>query len=240
MKKIMFEHRRFGLEQAVLERQKTMTRRGAKLPDGLTGELVWNPVMGIDGKGRVYFTVDCIDGKRRDLYPMYQIGEVVAVAQAYQDIPMETLMKQRLDGEADRWPFEDLVKQSKGYANKMYVAAKLMPNRIKITNIKLERMQDISDDDCRKEGIIYVQWRQYPEPFSDRYVDHDLWTVPKFREQFENAWIDDDPDAFAGTSPKAAFHVIIRKLMGKKMWDANPWVWGYEFELEPHRGTGTV
>jgi hypothetical protein len=39
--------------------------------------------MGIDSKGRVYFTVDCIDGKQRDLYPQYQIGEEVAVAQSY-------------------------------------------------------------------------------------------------------------------------------------------------------------
>lgn len=231
MKKIMFDHRRFGLEQAVLDLIKTMTRRGAKLPDGLEPQDVWNPVMGIDEKGKVYFTVDCIDGKQRDLYPQYRIGEMVALAQSYENIPIEALMKQRLDGNADRWPFGDLIKQSKGYRNKMYVAACLMPHRIKITNIKLERMQDITDEDCRKEGIIYVQWRQYPEPFSDHYVDRDLWTVPKFREQFEDDWIDDDPDAFAGTSPKSAFYVIIRKLMGKKVWDSNPWVWVYEFEL---------
>ena len=231
MQKIMFDHRRFGLEQAVLERLKTMTRRGARLPYGLEPQDVWNPVMGIDEKGKVYFTVDCIDRKQRDLYPQYQVGEVVAVAQAYQDVPMKTLMKQRLDGEADRWPFEELVKQSKGWANKMYVAARLMPHRIRITNIKLERMQDISDEDCRKEGIVFVQWRQYPEPFSDRYVDHDLWTVHKFRDSVNDSWDDQDPDEFLAKSPKAAFYVIVRKLMGKKTWDRNPWVWVYEFEL---------
>ena len=169
MQKIMFDHRRFGLEQAVLERLKTMTRRGARLPDGLEPQDVWNPVMGIDDRGRVYFTVDCIDGKQRDLYPQYQVGEVVAVAQAYQDIQMAALMKQRLDGEADRWPFEELVKQSKGWANKMYVAARLMPHRIRITDIKLERMQDISDEDCRKEGIVFFD--------KDVYVDDEQYQL---------------------------------------------------------------
>lgn len=231
MKKAMFEHRKFGLEQAVIELLKTMTRRLAKLPDGLGPEDVWNPVMGIDEKGRVYFTVECSDGKQRDLYPRYQIGEVVALAQAYQNVPMEHLMKQRMDGNADRWPFEELIKNSKGYKNKMYVVACLMPHRVKITNIKLERIQDISYEDCRKEGIIYVQWRQYPEPFSDRYVDHDLWTLPKFEQQFTDAWSDDDPDAWAANSPKTAFAVLIRKMCGKKAWDLNPWVWAYEFEL---------
>ena len=85
MKKIMFS-RKYGLEQAAIELLKTMTRRGAKLPPDLKPQDVWNPVMGIDAKGRVYFTVDCIDGKQRDLYPQYQIGEEVAVAQSYLDI----------------------------------------------------------------------------------------------------------------------------------------------------------
>jgi hypothetical protein len=92
-------------------------------------------------------------------------------------------------------------------------------------------MQDISDEDCRKEGIIYVKWRQYPEPFSDRYVDHDLWTLPKYEQQFTDAWSDDDPDAWAAENPKTAFAVLIRKMCGKKAWDSNPWVFVYQFEL---------
>lgn len=231
MQKIMFEHRIFGLEQAVIDRLKGMTRRTAKLPDGLEPSDVWNPVMGIDSKGRVYFTVDCIDGKQRDLYPRYQIGEEVAVAQSYLDIKG----RKKLFDPKDWWEIEASHNKPmhaiKGVDNKMYVKAELMPHRIKITNIKLERMQDISDEDCRKEGIIYVKWRQYPEPFSDRYVDHDLWTLPKYEQQFTDAWSDDDPDAWAAESPKTAFTVLIRKMCGKKAWDSNPWVFVYQFEL---------
>ena len=231
MQKIMFEHRIFGLEQAVIDRLKGMTRRTAKLPDGLEPSDVWNPVMGIDSKSRVYFTVDCIDGKQRDLYPRYQIGEEVAVAQSYLDIKG----RKKLFDPKDWWEIEAAHNKPmhaiKGVDNKMYVKADLMPHRIKITNIKLERMQDISDEDCRKEGIIYVKWRQYPEPFSDRYVDHDLWTLPKYEQQFTDAWSDDDPDAWAAESPKTAFTVLIRKMCGKKAWDSNPWVFVYQFEL---------
>ena len=239
MQKIMFERRRFGLDQAVIDRLKEMTRRTAKLPDGLEPSDVWNPVMGIDVKGKVYFTVDCIDGKQRDLYPRYQIGEEVAVAQNYDQVLTEMLSSVK-NHESDAFrPFRQFSEQGRfgiwdkepGLSNKMYVRADLMPHRIKITNIKFERMQDISDEDCRKEGVIYVHWRQYPEPFSDRYVDHDLWTLPKFEQQFTDAWSDDDPDAWAAESPKTAFAVLIRKMCGKKAWDLNPWVWVYEFKL---------
>lgn len=139
MQKIMFEHRIFGLEQAVIDRLKGMTRRTAKLPDGLEPSDVWNPVMGIDSKGRVYFTADCIDGKQRDLYPRYQIGEEVAVAQSYLDIKG----RKKLFDPKDWWEIEAAHNKPmhaiKGVDNKMYVKADLMPHRIKITNIKLER-----------------------------------------------------------------------------------------------------
>lgn len=232
MQKIMFEHRRFGLEQAVIDRLKGMTRRTAKLPDGLEPSDVWNPVMGIDSKGRVYFTVDCIDGKQRDLYPRYQIGEEVAVAQTYKDIDYRGIVACEDASAIGPGMVRPIpAQESAGWNNMMFVRADLMPESIKITNIKLERMQDISDEDCRKEGIIYVKWRQYPEPFSDRYVDHDLWTLPKYEQQFTDAWSDDDPDAWAAESPKTAFTVLIRKMCGKKAWDSNPWVFVYQFEL---------
>ena len=221
MKKIMFDHQRLGLEQAVLERLKTMTRRGAKLPDGLEAKDVWNPVMGIDERGRVYFTVDCIDAKQRDLYPKYQVGEVVAIGQAYGSfLKMYGEPQPKYNGDLNNmhWPAAvcRAVNNHKGWTNKMYVRAGLMPHRIRIAKIKLERLQDISDEDCRKEGIVPVTWRQYPEPFGDRYVDYDLWTLPKFRESVNDSWGEQDPDEFLAESPQVAFYVVIRKLMGKK------------------------
>lgn len=235
MKKIMFSDR-LGLTDAVLECYKTMTRRVIQLPDSLSPNDVWNPVMGIDDKGKVYFSFDCIDGKKRDVYPTYQIGEEVAIAQRYKDIPIEKMMKLRADGKTDRWPFEDLVKQSKGYTNKMFVISSLMPNRIRITNISAERLQDISDDDCVREGIIPFTWRQwlkqgFEDALSPKYKDWDVWTLPKFIESLSDAWSESDPEEFMAESPKVAFYVIIRKLMSKKVWDENPWVFPYEFKL---------
>lgn len=73
-------------------------------------------------------------------YAPYQVGEIVTIAQAYKDI------------------FSDayhigLYGRTAGWTNKMFVKADLMPHHIKIKNIRVERLQDISYEDCIKEGI---------------------------------------------------------------------------------------
>ena len=47
----------------------------------------------------------------------------------------------------------DDLRDKPGWNNKMFVRADLMPHRIKITGIKLERLQDISEEDIYKEGF---------------------------------------------------------------------------------------
>lgn len=210
MKKIMFS-REYGLEQAVLAGRKTQTRRVARLPDGLTRGDIWHPEMGIDDKGRVLFTFDRIDGKRLDLYPHYQPGEVLAVAQRYRDIPTDVLMKQRTDGKSDRWPFESLVRQSRGYDNKMFVAASLMPHQIRITDIGIEPIQDITGVDCRKEGIMEGEFMNT----WDRYY-YDRWG--------------DVPDHITFRTQREAFASLIDRTSGRGTWQQNPWVWVYHFE----------
>ena len=230
MQKIMFDHRRFGLEQAVIDLIKTMTRRLAKLPKGIEPDDVTDVVMGIDEKGRVYFTLTA-KGKTFDIYPKYQIGEEVAIAKAYKDIeehldPMKRCM-------INPW---GSPREHPGWNNKMFTNPYLMPHRIRIKDIKLDRLQDISDEDCRKEGIIYVQWKQHLKQDIDdfspqKYKLWDAWTLPKFKEGILDPWADSEPDEFMAKSPKVAFAVLIFKMMGKKVWYENPWVFAYTFEL---------
>ena len=80
--------------------------------------------------------------------PKYKIGEVIAIAQSYSTIEKEC--------GAEKIP-SHITENSPGYRNKMFVSAKNMPYHIKITGIKRERLQDISDNDCLREGIIKGQ-----------------------------------------------------------------------------------
>lgn len=70
----------------------------------------------------------------------YKVGEIVAVAQSYCDFYDDTNDPR-------------IFPSGAGWTNKMFVRADLMPHRIRITNVRIERLQDISDEDCIKEGI---------------------------------------------------------------------------------------
>lgn len=132
-----------------------------------------------------------------DLHPRFKVGEVVAVAQSYKD-----LFEERGETGVSHLIAKD------GYRNKMFVRADLMPHQIRITSVRIERIQDISDDDCLREGII--EYATCSECGSDLY-------------SFAGA-----TDAYYG--PREAFAALIDKISGKGTWDSNPWVFVYEFE----------
>lgn len=224
MKKIMFNDR-YGMTQAVLDGKKTMTRR--IIPIGLYNQTDWKAVEEgdyeavVDGNGD-YHDIRCCG--------RYQIGETVAIAQAYGAIRWPSLSYTEFK------PIYDEIIHSKGWKNKMFVKAKYMPYRIRITDIKVEKLQDISIEDCEKEGIIHVNWRQYlkqdiddfsPQP----YKDHHVWTLPIFEESFLDSWAEQKQGEFAAVSPDIAFAVLIDNISGKGTWMRNPWVFAYEFEL---------
>jgi hypothetical protein len=204
MKKIMFNER-YGLQQGVIARTKTMTRRVDKrLNHPLVTEISdW----GIDDNGKCYLTITYSTGLIEDVYPAYQIGEEVAVAQCYEDAILDVGEEEW--NKRHKWYCIENLRKRKGLHNKMFVQADLMPHRIKITGIKLERLQDISEEDCLKEGV---------EKWIDCYI------VPGIMEnQGKNNVCFD--------TPREAFAALIDRISGKATWQRNPWVYAYEFEL---------
>ena len=75
----------------------------------------------------------------------YKVGEIVAIAQSYHTLNKSGYV-------APEW-CEHTCESSAGYENKMFVRADLMPHRIMITDVKIERLQELSDEDCTKEGV---------------------------------------------------------------------------------------
>lgn len=214
MKKIMFNDK-FGLTQAVLEGRKTMTRRIIR-PETYKGQ----PVRGfrVTGSKDIRLSVEMLvyDGDCDDFVPMYiqpkyELGEVVAVAQSYMDVDRF----HRKGRNAAYLEYLDSIlpelKLYPGWGNKMFVKADLMPHHIEITGIKVERLQDISDEDCMKEGIIHA------------YTDNDgikIYHTPHTKRGYLSTDI-----------PQQAFEFLINKVSGKGTWESNPFVFAYEFVL---------
>lgn len=179
MQKIMFNDK-YDLTQAVLEGRKTQTRR-ILLPH--TVQELRN--------GNDYQEVIM-------LYSGYKVGEVVAVAQRYKDITLEMPVK-----------FAPGLTKQPGWTNKMFTKADILTRHIRITNIRIERLQDISDEDCMKEGI----WRDDNVGLEGTtYWYHGL-ANSSFR------------------TPQDAYASLIDRISGKGTWEGNPYVFVYDFEL---------
>lgn len=161
MKKIMFNDR-FGLTDLVLSGQKIQTRRIEKSLLSLqTKEIKGQCYKFYNNKfrevtddlrylnsaapDRYAVIVRTTDGQLLEFKPQYRMREVVAVAQSYQKAYPNADFEM-----VDKWTF---MTESAGWKNKMFVKAGLMPHAIKITNIRVERLQDISDEDCLAEGV---------------------------------------------------------------------------------------
>lgn len=178
MKKINFSDK-FCLTQAVLDGLKTMTRRIV-------------PQSVIDKYSMMEdFTI--IDDAK------YNTDEVIAVAQSYKDCINDILIAQRYKTDIVTLAFM----RSKGWNNKMFVCSKQMPHHIRITDVKVEKLQDISDIDCLAEGINYYEQKGFSWCSTGKIFD----------------------------TPSDAFASLIDKISGKLTFQSNPWVFVYEFEL---------
>ena len=204
MKKIMFNDK-YGLTQAVLKGRKTQTRRilnptmffqRLKTCEGWSNEDVraWKRAC----NRQLYETQGDMLQQMLD-YALsssrYKVGEEVAIAQKYADLAYE--------GEFFRLLGKVIFE--KGCHNKMFVKADFMPHRIRITNIRVERLQDISEEDCMAEGI----WRDDNVGLEGTTY----WLNSPFR------------------TAKEAYASLIDKISGKGTWESNPWVFVYDFEL---------
>ncbi len=205
MQKILFNDR-YGLTNAVLRREKWHTRRKTpkELPDAIRCGYDRFEIVG--GK-----ELRCWNDKTNSFIKFklpYQVGEIVAVAQAYKDAGVNFLHEE--DDEFGCYDFP--AHQTKGWNNKMFVRADLMPHQVRITRVWIERLQDISDEDCIKEGII--QFGEYaPTPHLYAFFD--------FKKRC-HCYFD---------TPREAYATLIDKVSGKGSWDSNPLVFCYEFEL---------
>lgn len=191
MKKIMFNDR-YGLTQAVLEGRKTMTRRIIEDYDMQAAlEELWEDD-----------NVCCTDWNIiLDKVARYKVGEVVAIAQSYSALNSQGYIAPE--------GLDHTCEGSAGYRNKMFVRADLMPSGIEITYRRIERLQDISDGDCLREGLCWCHNSQayyvnYNQPIGSR------------------VWLN-------GRTRVEAFAYLIDKVSKTPVWHKNPWCVVYSF-----------
>lgn len=212
MKKIMFNDK-YGLTRAVLEGRKTMTRRIATYDEVFAPSEYLNEWKDSPRYGHTVL----VDGCAEVATSQYKEGDVLAVAQNYNDAGYAPNTIQRARFKTDNnggWQIGDFeIRLLPGWKNKMYTYPSMMPHRIRITTVSTQRLQDISEEDCLREGVMRYTCNLY---------------------EFRGICYSFDGDkAKMGTylTARGAFAALIDKVSGKGTWAANPWVFVYSFEF---------
>ncbi len=191
------------LFHATIEGRKTMTRRIVKLqPPKLNVGLEITRCESTDGGQTFHYDTGgyafC-----PGITPRYKVGEVLYLKEPY-----------RFDNRGHvfyKYSLKD--RESDGWQNKLFMPASAARYFIRITAVRCERLQEISDEDCIEEG---VQRHTGPDDFNPNKK------VSGFSWEETETWF---------YTPREAYAALIDKINGRGTWDSNPWVWVYEYEL---------
>lgn len=191
--------------QAILEGRKSMTRREVK-PELIQSEncFHWNKWI-----NQQYSNPECS--------PYGKVGDILWVRETSLWV-MRDHAHDLLEGSKDNNQIvykasvnEDWFNYAKEKYNYKWKPSLFMPKDacrifLKITNVRVERLADISPNDSIKEGIEVEG------------------SNPWYKDYIRNI------DFYPFANPWFSFRSLWISINGKDSWNANPWVWVIEFK----------
>lgn len=200
--------------QAILRGDKTQTRRVVKpQPEKIGGftKFAW-------GAGTSENTMPVVAGfSTESKCPYGKVGDLLWVRETFLELDRDHVITERYaykaNSDADTEELrKDYVKAGRPYKWKPSIHMPKAAARIwlKVTNVRVERLHEITEEDAVKEGIDTTNG--VPVGLTSHYVDY---------ENSRNCY----------TSPINSFQSLWHSINGKESWDANPWAWVIEFEV---------
>ena len=228
--------------RAILDGRKTQTRRIMKVqpwPDALVTVEHYHPTVidrhGDMQPGKEIFGAHWDDGEYGCRSPYGAPGDMLWVREAwrawsqYEDWPPS-----RLPPVVDVQYIADAsAPWSSRHRSPRYMPRWASRITLRITDIRVERLQDISEDDARAEGC---EARQFPGPWWQGYRDLGDGELIHQQAAGETApdWMIEPkkmpPTPWLDRSARDGFRSIWMGLYGPGAWDENPWVWVISFE----------
>ncbi len=209
--------------QALLEGRKSQTRRMVKP----------QPTKDANSMGWVHSSSDrtregrflWLQGARSEVIkcPFGKVGDVLWVRETLQLkclVPTNLNSSSNLEVAAIYKTNPDKAFVWKGNAKREYIPSIHMPRwasrlTLEITAIKVERLQDISEENAIAEGVIF-----------ESNVPATLEGIPLHRHYVPIG----KGEVISGWDAQDCYGNLWESLNGKDSWDANPWVWVIEFK----------
>ena len=157
------------------------------------------------------------DWHGREYKPKYKVGETVYLKEPY-ILYQEDYQESKLSQSGIQYAYkfgsnlsiEEITgKSDSKWSNKLFMPESAARHFIRITAVRAERLQDISEEDCLKEGIEEVIWKG---------------KILKSSKYYFNGYESYD-------TPIEAYAELIDRINKEGIWERNPYVWVYDFKL---------
>ena len=198
--------------QAILEGRKTQTRRLHGLDEIKKNPNDWTfYYFSKDDKRTFAHFRKQEDNKIKSIFGTspYQIGDILWVRETWQTTWNENKKSWDTIYKADGgyWIDDDGIMKWKPSIYMPKEAARIF---LEVSNVRVERLKDISEEDAIEEGIEIIHYAENILPVFRNYL---------LKEK-------------KGTlNPRLSFRTLWEKINGEDSWNANPWVWVYEFKV---------
>lgn len=201
---------------AILEGRKTQTRRLHGLDEIKKNPNDWtfNNFSTDDKRTFAHFRKK-EDNKIKSIFGTspYQIGDILWVRETWQTTYNEGENKWDTIYKADGFFWIDDDGPMK-WKPSIYMPKKRARIFLEVTNVRVERLQDISEEDAIAEGV---------ESFNHGYGGSPV-----------GVWYKDYIYGKFNLKPNFSFKSLWKKINGEDSWKSNPWVWVYEFKQVHH------
>lgn len=154
--------------------------------------------------------------------PPYQQGDILWVRETFNTNPVQ----EYIDKTAPRYVYKATdIEFDGGWKPSIHMPKSAARIFLKVTNVKVQKIQDISQEEARAEGI---QWITKDGTVFKYFTSCDAWEDyhRKNKKKYLGTPWQDMPK-----TAKEAFKILWDSCYyWPKSWDANPWVWVIEFE----------
>ena len=179
--------------QAILEGRKTMTRR-------LADDFIQMYALSVTNLENSTFRIETVNSYKI-INPKVYIGDILWVRETFREYFQMTGHPYGYKATAleDGDPLDEKWKPS------IFMPKSACRIWLEVTNVRLERLLDISEKDARMEGVICEK------------ID----AIHKWKDYSRQGYL---------PSAKFSFFSLWEKINGKESVSENPWIWVYEFK----------
>lgn len=189
--------------RAILDGRKTCTRRLVKFLPGENSQwtgYIKDGLMLYNGRNE-----PCIRKAP------YQLGDILYVRETWMDYAGLTMYK----ADCDKYKLESLNFAGFGWHPSIHMPKEAARIWLKVTDVRVERLQDITEEQACMEGT---------NPWDEACYENNGWRPTL-----------SDPDSGGEPNMVDGFHKLWNSTIKKSDldrygWNANPWVWVIEFE----------